>query len=472
VSSAHIPAAESTAAEAGGLKRSLAPRHVTMISMGGIIGAGLFVGSSTAIAAAGPAIVLSYLLAGIVVLLIMRMLGEMAVALPQVRSFSEFARAGLGHWAGFLAGWLYWYFWVVVIPIEAIAGANILSGLLQSWGWVDLPVWLLGLVLMGLMTGVNLMSARSFGEFEFWFASIKVVAIVVFIAIAGAWAFGFTSPQGATFHNLTSAGGFAPHGWVAVLAGVTTVFFAITGAEITSVAAAESAQPARAIAQLTGSVIVRILLFYVVSVFLIVSVLPWDHVIVRESPFTQVLTTIGLRWAGTAMSLIILTAVLSCLNSAFYVCSRVLFVLAEHRDAPQSLIRLSSRRVPANSVLIGTAAGVLGIIANALSPQRVFAFLINDAGALIVFVYILICLAQIGLRRRRAREGAPAPALQMWLFPWASYAAIAGMVAVLVAMAGTADGRSELCVSLLALLIAAGACFQVQRRRGQWAAHP
>jgi GABA permease len=450
-------------AQLSGLKRSLAPRHVTMISMGGIIGAGLFVGSSAAIAAGGPAIVLSYLLAGILVLMIMRMLGEMAVALPQVRSFSEFARAGLGDWAGFLAGWLYWYFWVVVIPIEAIAGANLLQSLLHDW--ITLPLWMLGFALMGLMTIVNLLSARSFGEFEFWFASIKVVAIVAFIAIAGAYAFGFTSPHGATFANLTGAGGFFAKGWVAVLAGVTTVFFAITGAEITTVAAAESVEPSRAIAQLTSSVIVRILMFYVASVFLIVSVVPWDHVIVGKSPFTQVLMTIGLPWAGTAMSLIILTAVLSCLNSSFYVCSRVLFVLAEHRDAPQSLVRLSSRHVPARSVLIGTIAGVLGIMANELAPKTVFAFLVNAAGALIVFVYILICLAQIRLRRQRQRQGTPEPALRMWLFPWASYAAIIGMVAVLVAMAITPDTASQFYVSVLALLIAAGACLIVQRRR-------
>src|ERR1700722_8931115 len=208
MSSAH-PITGSTAADSGGLKRSLAPRHVTMISMGGIIGAGLFVGSSAAISAGGPAVVLSYLLAGILILLIMRMLGEMAVARPQVRSFSEFARAGLGDWAGFLAGWLYWYFWVVVIPIEAIAGANILHGM------IDLPVWMLGLVLMGLMTGGNLMSARSFGEFEFWFASIKVAAIVVFIVLAGAFAFGWTSPHGSSFGNLVNDGGFGTHAWPA-----------------------------------------------------------------------------------------------------------------------------------------------------------------------------------------------------------------------------------------------------------------
>jgi GABA permease len=442
-----------------GLSRSLARRHVTMISMGGIIGAGLFVGSSAAIAAGGPAVVLSYLLAGILILLIMRMLGEMAVAKPQVRSFSEFARAGLGNWAGFLAGWLYWYFWVVVIPIEAIAGANLLHN------WIDLPVWLLGFGLMGSMTGINLLSARSFGECEFWFSSIKVAAIIVFIVIAGSYAFGWTSPHGATFDNLVNAGGFAPHGSLAVLAGVTTVFFAITGAEITMVAAAESVEPAKAIAQLTSSVIIRILVFYVVSVFLIVSVVPWSRVVPGQSPFTLALTTIGLQWAGTAMGVIILTAVLSCLNSAFYVCSRVLFVLAEHGDAPQALVKLSSRRVPARSVVIGALAGVLGIAANALAPKTVFAFLVNASGALIVFVYALICLAQIRLRRERARSGAPAPALQMWWFPWASYAAIAGMITVLVAMAATPALASQFYVSVLALLIAAGACFLVLRRR-------
>jgi GABA permease len=464
MSTAQIPSSNS-ASDSASLKRSLAPRHVTMISMGGIIGAGLFVGSSAAISASGPAIILSYLLAGVLVLMIMRMLGEMAVALPHVRSFSEFARAGLGDWAGFLAGWLYWYFWVVVIPIEAIAGANLLHA------WIDLPVWILGFVLMGLMTIVNLLSARWFGEFEFWFASIKVAAIVVFIAIAGAYAFGFTSATGPTFSNLVSEGGFAPHGFVAVLAGVTTVFFQITGAEITTVAAAESVEPARAIAQLTSSVIVRILLFYVASVFLIVSVVPWDHVIVGQSPFTQVLIVVGLPAAGTAMSLIILTAVLSCLNSSFYVCSRVLFVLAEHRDAPKSLVRLSARRVPARSVLIGTIAGVLGIIANGLAPKTVFAFLVNAAGALIVFVYVLTCLAQIRLRRARLAKGEPEPVLRMWFFPWASYAAIAGMLAVLIAMAVTPDTASQFYVSVLALLVAVSACFLVQRRRRQLVTH-
>jgi GABA permease len=442
------------------LSRSLKPRHIAMISIGGIIGAGLFVSSSAAIAAAGPAIVLSYLITGTLVLLVMRMLGEMAVALPNVRSFTDFPRAGLGPWAGFVAGWLYWYFWVITGPVEAIAGANILHSWFPQFSLLEL-----GIGLMAVMTGVNLMSARSYGEFEFWFSSIKVAAIIVFIALAGAYAFGFTSPQGQTFGNLTSHGGFLPHGFVAVLAGAVTVFFSLTGAEITVVAAAESSEPTRAVARMSTSVIIRVLTFYVGSILLIVSVVPWDTVKVGESPFAEALLTMHFGWATTAMQAIVLTAVLSCLNSAFYVCSRVLFVLAEHGDAPQVLVRLSSRRVPVNSVWMSSLAGVLGILAETQAPQAVFAFLVNASGALIVFVYMMVTLAQIRLRRERERAGMPAPAVQMWLFPWGSYAAIAAMVVVLVAMAFTGMAK-DLYASMVTLVVAVIAYLLVRAWRG------
>src|SRR6266850_1921181 len=408
------------------LSRSLRSRHVMMITIGGIIGAGLFVGSSAAIASVGPAVILSYFIAGFVVLLVMRMLSEMASATPGLGSFTEYVRLGLGNWAGFMSGWLYWYFWVVVVAIEAIAGGTILHE------WITLPVWAIVLVLMTLLTAVNLMSARSYGEFEFWFASIKVAAILVFIALAAAYACGFTSPTGPTLRNLSAYDGFMPKGWVAVLAGAVTVYFSLTGAEITTIAAAESKEPARAVAKMSSSVIVRILTFYVGSVLLIVTVVPWIRIRPGESPFTLALTTMGIGWASVAMSAIILTAVLSCLNSAFYVCSRVLFVLAEHGDAPQWLVQVNARRVPTRSVWMGSIAGVLGILAAITSSQTVFAFLVNASGALVVFIYMIIALAHIRLRRAREASGAPAPALSMWLFPWLSYAALAGMAAVLV----------------------------------------
>lgn len=430
------------------LSKSLKGRHLTMISIGGIIGAGLFVSSSTAIIAGGPASFLSYAICGFLILLVMRMLGEMATSLPHVRSFTEFARAGLGEGAGFVVGWLYWYFWVLVVPVEAIAGAKILQH------WLPFSPLQIGLALMTVMTGVNLMSARSYAEFEFWFASIKVAAIIVFIVIAASFAFGWTSPQGATFGNLVGVGGFTPHGWIAVLAAVPTVFFAMTGAEITTIAAAESAQPDRAVARMGAAVIWRILVFYVVSIFLIVSVTPWNTVRSGESPFTLALDTMHVPWAGAIMSVIILTAVLSCLNSAFYVSSRVLFILAERRDAPRMLVRLNSRKVPVGSVMMGAVAGFLGILAATEAPQAVFDFLVSSSGALVVYVYMTIAVAQVVLRTRRERANGPRPPVVMWLFPWLSYAAIASMAAVLIAMAFTPGSQRDFKASAVTLAVA------------------
>jgi GABA permease len=442
------------------LSRSLKGRHLTMISIGGIIGAGLFVSSSTAIIAGGPASFISYAICGLLILLVMRMLGEMATALPKVRSFTEFARAGLGEGAGFVVGWLYWYFWVLVVPVEAIAGAKILKHWLP--GWSPLPI---GMGLMAVMTAVNLMSARSYAEFEFWFSSIKVAAILVFIAIAASYALGWTSPHGSTFGNLVDYGGFTPHGWIAVLAAVPTVFFAMMGAEITTIAAAESMEPGRAVARMSSQVIGRILIFYVVSLFLIVSVTPWNTVRSGESPFTLALDTMHIPWAGAIMTVIILTAVLSCMNSAFYVSSRVLFVLAERGDAPQALVKLNARKVPVGSVLMGALAGFLGIIAATQGAQGVFDFLVSSSGAVIVFIYMAVAMSQIALRDRRERNGEPSPAVTMWLFPWLSYFAIVAMSAVLIAMAFTPGLQQDFKFSCISLAVAIVAYLVMKRLR-------
>src|SRR5712671_740364 len=441
------------------LSRALRPRHVFMITIGGIIGAGLFVGSSAAISAAGPAVIISYMLTGLLIFLIMRMLGEMAVGMPRVRSFTEFARAGLGNWAGFTVGWLYWYFWVIVVPVEAIAGATILQH------WFHLENWKIGGALMVLMTAVNLLSARSFGEFEFWFSSIKVSAIIAFILLAASYAFGLTSGIGPTVSNLYIHNGFAPLGYRAVLAAVTTVIFSMMGAEIVTIAAAESAEPARAVARMTSTVISRIMLFYVGSILMIVCVLPWNLVKSGQSPFTDALAVMHVPWAWTIMSLIILTAVLSCLNSSFYIASRVLFVLAERGDAPRWLVKTNPRLVPARSVLLASAAGFAGVLAAVVSPGGVFAFLVNASGALILFIYLAIAVSQVRLRRLALRQGAPPPALPMWWFPWLSYFAIAAMSAVLVAMAFTPAMASQLWISVLSVAVALLAYLWVRQRR-------
>jgi len=446
------------------LSRSLQRRHLTMISIGGIIGAGLFVSSSTAVHAAGPAVFLSYAIAGLLILLVMRCLAEMATALPQVRTFTEFARAGLGDGAGFTVGWLYWYFWVLVVPVEAIAGAKILML------WIPGTQLQIGLALMTIMTIVNLLSARSYAEFEFWFASIKVAAIITFIAIAASFAFGWTSPNGATFQNLSAFGGFTPKGWLAVVATVPVVFFAMTGAEITMIAAAESAHPGRAVARMGSAVIGRILLFYVGSMFFIMCVVPWNLVISGESPFTLALNIMHVPAAGMIMSVIILTAVLSCMSSAFYVSSRVLFVMADKGDAPQALVRLSRRRVPVVSVLMSAAAGFLGIIAATKAPQQVFDFLVSSSGALGVMVYMAIIVAQIVLRRRREAHGEPPAPVKMWLFPWLSIIALLGMATVLLAMAFTPSMQTDFKASCITVLVSVVVYGCVRWQRGARAA--
>jgi gamma-aminobutyrate permease len=443
------------------LSRTLRSRHVALISIGGIIGAGLFVGSSANISTVGPAVLVSYALAGGLMFLVMRMLAEMAAAEPGAGSFADHARAGLGPWAGFVCGWLYWYFWVVVVGVEAIAGAVILQT------WLPLPVWQIGLLLMVALTATNLLSTRSYGEFEFWFASIKVAAIVAFILIAGSYALGFTSPAGPTLGNLVAHGGFAPFGIAAVLAGVTGIVFSLTGAEIVTVVAAESSEPSHAIATMTTALILRILLFYVGSVFFILAVVPWTEIAPGSSPFALALGRMEIPFAATIMNLIVLVAVLSCLNSGLYVTSRMLFRLAARGEAPRAMVALDARGVPTRAILIGSAFGYLAVIASIVSPQLLFTFLVNASGAIMLVIYLLVALAQIRWRRSVEREAPGRLRIRMWLFPWLSYATVGGIVLVLVSMLFRDAERVQLAASALSVAVVLGGFWLGRRYFGR-----
>ncbi len=426
------------------LSRSLKSRHVSMITFGGIIGAGLFVGSSTAISTIGPAAVVSYALAGFLVLLVMRMISEMAMASPGVQTFPDFARVGVGNWAGFLVGWLYWYFWVVVIAIEAIAGAKIING------WFPmLEVWQIGIVLMALLTAVNLMSAKSYGEFEFWFASTKVVAIIVFILATAAYATGVTAPNGPTFSNLTEHGGFAPAGIAIIFVGVSTTIFSLCGAEIATLAAAESEEGASTIAKMTLSVSVRILVFFVLSILMIVSIVPWNTIEVGVSPFAQALRVMGYPSADLIMNSIVLVAVLSCLNSGIYITSRAMFGLAKNGDAPQSCVQLNKSHVPVRAILIASLFSYVALAASVLSPDRVFNFLVNASGAIMLFIYLLIAWAQLRLRTKYEAEAPERLQIKMWFFPYGTWLAIIGILGVLALMGISDTHAIELWTSLL-----------------------
>jgi GABA permease len=432
------------------LAQSLQPRHVTLISLGGIIGAGLFVGSSAAINIAGPAVLISYALSGLLVFLIMQMLGEMAVARPGIGTFAEYAALGLGEWARFVTGWLYWYFWIIVVGVETIAGATLLQH------WVSAPVWQIGLVLIAAMTASNLLSVRTYGEFEFWFASLKVGAIAAFILVGLAYIVAFGPGPAQAAHQLIAHGGFFPRGIGAALAAVPVVIFSMMGSEVATIAAAETTEPARNVTRAARTVSLRILIFYVASIGIIVSVVPWDSVVPGESPFIRTLQTIGIPGAADVMSVIAVTAVLSCLNSGLYVASRMLHELARRGDAPAMFAATSAQRVPRLGILFGTAAGFAAALASVLSPNGVFLFLINTSGAIILFIYMIIALGQVRFRQRLQRQGEQL-VLKVWLFPWLSYAVIGGIAAVLVLMAFTPGLMVQLGLSALSAVVVAAA---------------
>ncbi|KAB1653407.1 amino acid permease [Pseudoclavibacter chungangensis] len=430
--------------------RKLASRHVTMITLGGIIGASLFVGSGNVIRSVGPAAVLSYLIGGLLVFLAMRMLGEMAAARPAIGSFMEYARVGLGNWAAYLVGWLYWYFWVGVLAYEAVLGGETLGG------WFPfLPGWAWSFVLLAIFVGTNLISVRTFGEVEFWLASIKVVAIVVFLGAGILFAFGLWPNSTFSIPNLWIHDGFAPHGFGAAITGVALVIFSYFGTEIAVMAAAESEDPAKGIRQATSTVIWRILIFFVGAVLIIATIIPWNELPqptdVQNAPFTLVFEKFGLPGAAIVMQLVIFTAVISVLNSGLYSASRMLSSLGEQGFAPRFVARKSRTGIPVWALLASTIGGVVATIVKVAAPESpVFDFIMNSAGLVALFVYVFVALTQMRLRQKMTPEEMAGLKLRMWLHPWLNIFLIAAIAGVFVIMLFSEQGRSQVVASLVA----------------------
>ncbi|EMK3530930.1 GABA permease [Pseudomonas aeruginosa] len=429
---------------------SLAPglkqRHVTMLSIAGVIGAGLFVGSGHAIAAAGPAALLAYLIAGTLVVLVMRMLGEMAVASPDTGSFSTYADRSIGRWAGFTIGWLYWWFWVLVIPLEAIAAAAILN----AW-FPAIDTWIFALAVTFLLTVTNLFSVARYGEFEFWFALLKVIAIIAFIVLgAVAIVGGLPEREVSGLSSLmASHGGFVPNGYGAVLGALLTTMFSFMGTEIVTIAAAESKDPAKQITRATNSVIWRIGLFYLVSIFIVISIVPWnDPLLIQVGSYQRALELLDIPHAKLIVDLVVLVAVASCLNSAIYTSSRMVFSLAKRGDAPSVLKLTNTAHVPRPAVLASTAVGFLTTIVNYFAPEKVFTFLLASSGAVALLVYLVIAVAQLRMRKQLQASGQPIE-FRMWLYSWLTWAVILFIVAALSIMLIMPEHRHEVFATAL-----------------------
>jgi len=446
-----------------GLVAGLRQRHLTMLAMGGVIGSGLFVGSSAGIRLAGPGIVLSFVLAGTLAMLVMRMMAEMAAAIPTSGSFSVHAGRAFGPWAGFTIGWLYWATLVVVLAVESTAAGIIVNGWLP-----DIPRWVLVFAFMAVFTVVNLAAVSRFGEFEFWFALLKVAAIVIFLAL-GVLAFLGVLP-GTHFvgaANLVGDGGFLPNGWQGVVSGLLAVVFTFGGLEVVTIAAAESDNPAHAVGRAVRAAVLRISVFYIGSMLVVVTLLPWTSVQIGQSPFAAVLTHIGIPAAGQIMNVIVLLALLSALNTNMYGAARMVYSLAQRGQAPRALTTVDRKGVPYLAVAASVVFGFVAVVLNVLWPDTIFQYMLDAVGSVLLLVWIIVACAQLRLRRELERTAPDSLTVRMWGFPYLTWAALVAMVAIMLLMIADPGARGQLASSGILVVIVLAVALWWRRSRPQ-----
>ncbi|MEV4599933.1 amino acid permease [Amycolatopsis sp. NPDC049253] len=462
---------EPTEDSGAGLKRRLNSRQVGMISLGGVIGAGLFVGSGSAIKTAGPGVLVAYAAVGLLVVLIMRMLTEMAVHSPDTGSFSAYATREFGAWAGIAVGYVYAYIWIVTAGFEATAAASILSDLVPA-----VPPWSFALLFMVVMTGVNLVAVGLFGELEFWFALVKVVTIVAFLAVGVLAVFGIlpgTSSPG--LENLTGHGGFFPSGIGSVVVAALVVMFSYFGTEVVTVAAGETKNAAGTLRKAMRSVVLRILIFYIGSIAIIVTLLPAGSPAVATAPFVAVLEHLRIPGASAVMEIAIVTAVLSNLNSGIYASSRMVFGLATHQQAPRGLTRTTKRGVPHLAILTASCGGFVTVAADYFLPtETVFSFLLSSIGGMALVVYLAIALTQLKARFRMTATETAALRIRMWGHPVLGIAVVGALLAVLVGFLVDPGNRGSTVMSIGVTVVACalGAVHQSRRRKPVRSAQP
>lgn len=442
------------------LTHGLKQRHLSMIALGGVIGAGLFVGSGEGIAAAGPSIVVAYTISGLLVMLVMRMLGEMSAAYPSSGSFSAHAERALGPWAGFTAGWSFWVLLCTAVGLEGIGAAHIVGGWLPGT-----PEWMWVALFMVVFCATNLAAVKNFGEFEFWFAAVKVGAIVLFLvlgllAIAGVLP-GTDSPGA---DNLTD---FLPNGGEGLVIGLLASVFAYGGLETVTIAAAESEDPVKGVASAVRTAMWRIALFYIGSMAVIVTLVPWnDESVATDGPYVAALKQIGIPGADQLMNVVILIALLSAMNANIYGSSRIAYSLVERGQGPRFLARVSGG-VPRVAVLTSCVLGFVCVVLSYARPDDVFKWLLNMIGAVILVVWIFIAVSQLRLRRRVERESPEKLVVRMWAFPALTWVALAGMATIFVLMAREPGTRVQLYSTGVMTLTLAAVGYARQRVRAR-----
>lgn len=441
---------DTTLGENQQLQRGLEQRHITLMSLGAAIGVGLFLGSATAIKLAGPAILISYIIGGLVIFIIMRALGEMAVHNPVSGSFSRYAKDYLGPLAGYITGWNYWFLWVVTCMAEITA----VGVYMQMW-YPDSPSWIWALAALIIMTLVNLIAVKAYGEFEFWFALIKIVAILAMIFVGlGVIIFGFGNGGIAIgISNLWSNGGFAPNGITGILMSLQMVMFAYLGVEMIGVTAGEAKNPKKVIPRAIDTVFWRILIFYVGALFVIMSIYPWNEIGQNGSPFVLMFEEIGIGPAAGIINFVVLTAALSSCNSGIFSTGRMLFNLAEQKQASPSFKRINGAGVPARAVLFSAVLLLFGVLLNYLVPEKVFIWVTSISTFGAVWTWGIILLSQLKFRKTLSKGEVSKLTYKALFYPLGSYLALAFLVLVLGLMAYFPETRIALIVGPIWIIL-------------------
>ena len=435
-----------------GLQRSLQSRHIRLMALGSTIGVGLFLGSATAIQLAGPSIILAYILAGAIAFVVLRALGEMAVHDPVSGSFAHYARQYLSPLAGYMVGWGYWTYWVVVGLAEVTA-----VGVYMGLWFPDVPQWIWALASILAMGCINFLAVKVFGEFEFWFSLIKVVAIVTMIAIGmGMIVMGWGrggEPVGIA--NLWQHGGFFPNGISGFLLSMQMVLFAYVGIEMIGLSAGEAQDPTRTIPMAIDSLAWRILIFYVGALFVILCLFPWNEVGLHGSPFVAMFESMGLREAAGIINFVVITAALSSCNAGIFSGGRLLLGLSSQGQAPKLFKRLSPQGVPVNAIVMTVLLPTCGVIINYFVPEKAFQWITAAVTLIGLFVWVAILSTQIAFRKSLTQEQVEKLSYRAIFWPYASWFALFGVFFVIALMAYSENTRMGFYVGPPILLVLA-----------------
>ncbi|WP_454875699.1 amino acid permease [Pseudomonas farris] len=435
-----------------GLKRGLSARHIRFMALGSAIGTGLFYGSASAIQMAGPAVLLAYLIGGAAVFMVMRALGEMAVHNPVAGSFGHYASTYLGPMAGFILGWTYAFEMVIVGMADVTA-----FGIYMGFWFPEVARWIWVLGIVSVVGGLNLCNVKVFGEMEFWLSLLKVAAIVAMILGGfGIMLFGISTAPGAQatdISNLWSHGGFMPNGVGGLIASFAVVMFAFGGIEIIGVTAGEAKDPQHVLPRAINAVPLRILLFYVLTMFVLMSIFPWQQIGSQGSPFVQIFDNLGISSAATILNIVVISAAVSAINSDIFGAGRMMYGLAQQGHAPKGFARLSVNGVPWMTVVVMSAALLLGVLLNYLIPENVFLLIASIATFATVWVWLMILFTQVAMRRSMNAEQVAQLKFPVPFWPYAPMAAIAFMLFIFGVLGYFPDTQAALIVGVVWIVL-------------------